>query len=222
MISDYTPDGGRQLYFGLYPAIVTDLVDPDNLGRIEVKFPWLGSTGEQDVRAWATLISPYADDDQGFQALPEVDSQVVVSFEAGNLRRPYIIGACWNGRESLPVTPEPPNNKRVIKTRSQSILEFDDTRGAAKITLSMQSGHKLELNDAAQSVTLTHSNGSVIRFTAAGQIEIQANATVELTAAALNVHAPVATFDGMINCTTLTASVGVVSPMYTPGVGNIW
>lgn len=222
MINDYTPDGGRQNYFGLYPAIVTDLVDPDNLGRVEVKFPWLGSDGDREVRAWATLISPYADNDQGFQALPEVDSQVVVAFEAGNLRRPYVVGACWNGRESLPVAPEAPNNKRVIKTRSQSILEFDDTQGAAKITLSLQSGHKLELNDAAQTVTLTHSNGSVVRFTAAGQIEIQANATVEVTAAALNVHAPVATFDGMVNCTTLTASVGVVSPMYTPGVGNIW
>ncbi len=222
MIHEFTPDGGRQLYFGLYPAIVTDLVDPDSLGRIEVKFPWLGTQGETDVRAWATLISPYADNDQGFQALPEVDSQVVVAFEAGNLRRPYIVGACWNGQESLPVTPEAPNNKRVIKTRSQSVLEFDDTQGAAKITLSLQSGHKLELNDAAQTVTLTHSNGSVVTFTAAGQIEIRANATVELTAAALNVHAPVATFDGMVNCTTLTASVGVVSPMYTPGAGNIW
>jgi hypothetical protein len=69
---------------------------------------------------------------------------------------------------------------------------------------------------------LTHSNGSVVRFTAAGQIEIQANATVEITASAVNVHAPVANFDGMVNCTTLTASVGVVSPMYTPGAGNVW
>ena len=145
-----------------------------------------------------------------------------MAFEAGNLRRPYIVGACWNGRERPPVTPEARNNKRVIKTRSQSILEFDDTQGAAKVTISMQSGHKLELDDAASTVTLTHANGSVVRFTAAGQIEIQANATIEVTAAALNVHAPVATFDGMVNCTTLTASVGVVSPMYTPGVGNVW
>ena len=45
---------------------------------------------------------------------------------------------------------------------------------------------------------------------------------VELTASVLNVHAPVANFDGMINCTNLTASVGIVSPMYTPGAGNIW
>lgn len=222
MINDHAPDGGRQKYYGLYPAIITDVVDPDSLGRIEVKFPWLGSDGEQNVRAWATLISSYADDDQGFQALPEVDSQVVVAFEAGNLRRPYIVGACWNGQESLPVTPEAANNKRIIKTRAKSILEFDDTQGAAKVTLAMESGHKLVLDDSTQEVTLSHANGCVIKFNAAGQIEIQANATVELTAAALNVHAPVATFDGIINCTSIICSAGVVSPMYTPGAGNIW
>lgn len=222
MIHDFTPDGGRQNYYGVYPAIVTDIVDPDNLGRIEVKFPWLGEAGEDAVRAWATLVSPYAEDDQGFQALPEVDTQVVVAFEAGNLRRPYIVGACWNGREQLPQQAEAANNKRVIKSRAKSLLEFDDTQGAAKVTLSMQSGHKLELDDAAQTVTLTHANGSVVTFNAAGQIEIRANATVELTAATFNIHAPVANFDGIINCTTLIASTGVVSPSYTPGLGNIW
>jgi len=49
------------------------------------------------------------------------------AFEAGVLTRPYIIGACWNGREKLPQDPEQANNKRLIKTRSGSLLEFDDT-----------------------------------------------------------------------------------------------
>ncbi len=222
MISDFSPEGSGPLYFGLYPAIVTDIVDPDDLGRIEVKFPWLGEKGEQAVRAWATLLTPYADDEQGFQVLPAVDTQVVVAFEAGNLRRPYLVGSCWNGKESLPEAPEAANNKRLLKTRSGSLLEFDDTQGAFKVTLSMKSGHKLVLDDGAQEVTIIHSNGSVIRFNAGGQIEIQANATVEITASTLNVHAPVATFDGIVNCTTLNASVGVISPSYTPGAGNIW
>ena len=78
------------------------------------------------------------------------------------------------------------------------------------------------LDEGTQEVSLTHLNGCVIRFNAGGQIEIQANATVEVTASAVNVHAAVATFDGMVNCTTLNASVGVISPMYTPGAGNIW
>ena len=37
-----------------------------------------------------------------------------------------------------------------------------------------------------------------------------------------NVHAAVANFDGVINCTTLVASASVVSPSYTPGAGNVW
>ncbi len=215
------PDGDARRYFGVYPAIVTDIVDPETLGRVEVKFPWLGADGDS-VRSWATLLSPYADDDQGFQVMPSVDTQVVVAFEAGDVRRPYIIGAAWNGREAMPESPAAPNNKRLIKTRSGSLLEFDDTDGASKVTLSMRSGHKLVLNDGALEVELTHSSGHTIKFTAAGQIEIQANSTVEVTAAALNVHAPMATFDGIVNCTTLIASSGVVSPSYTPGAGNIW
>ncbi|MBX3744512.1 MAG: hypothetical protein KF833_04320 [Verrucomicrobiae bacterium] len=221
MIADFRPDGDALRYFGVYPALVTDIVDPDRLGRIEVRLPWLGADGDT-VRAWATLLSPYADDDQGFEALPAVGTQVVIAFEAGDLRRPYILGSAWNGRESMPEAPAAPNNKRLIRTRSGSLLEFDDTEGAAKVTLSLRSGHQLVLDDASSEVRLTHANGSIVTFTAGGQIEIQANATVEVTASALNVHAPTATFDGLINCTTLIASAGVVSPSYTPGAGNIW
>src|SRR5712691_8226730 len=174
MIEGFRPDGDARRYFGVFPAIVTDIVDPDKLGRIQVKFPWLGGDGA-DVRAWATLLTPYADDDQGYEMLPSVDTQVVVSFEAGDLRRPYIIGSCWNGKESLPEQPAQPNNKRLIKTRSGSLLEFDDTDGAAKVTLSMKSGHKLVLDDGAQEIKLQHSNGCKMVFNAGGGIEITAN-----------------------------------------------
>lgn len=223
-ISDVLPDGaGSARYFGVYPAIVTDVVDPNGLGRIEVKLPWLGAAaGGADVRAWATLCTPYADDDQGIEILPAVDTQVVLAFEAGDPRRPYIVGACWNGREALPEAPAASNDKRLWKTRAGSLLEFDDTDGAATVTLSMRSGHQLVLSDAAQEVTLTHANGCTVTMNAAGQVQITANSTVEITASAVNVHAPVATFDGMISCTTLIASSGVVSPAYTPGAGNIW
>lgn len=208
-------------HFGLYPAIVTDIVDPESLGRIEVSFPWLGREGEA-VRSWATLLTPYAEDDQGFQFLPSKDTQVVVGFEAGDLRRPYIVGAAWNGREAQPDTPRESNDKRLIKTRSGSLLEFDDTDGAAKITLSMESGHSVVLDDAAQEIKVTHSNGCSITLDVAGNVKIQANVACEITASVLNVHAPVANFDGVVNCSTLIASASVVSPSYTPGAGNIW
>jgi uncharacterized protein involved in type VI secretion and phage assembly len=221
VISDPRPDGAVPRHFGLYPAIVTDIVDPKSSGRIQVKLPWLGKDGS-DVRAWARLCTPYADDQQGIEILPAVDTEVMVAFEAGDLRRPYIVGAVWNGKEQLPQSPAKSNDIRVWKTRSGSKLEFDDTKGAAKVTLSMDSGHTLLLDDSAQQVQLKHANGCVITMTSAGQVQITANATVEITASALNVHCPAATFDGIVNCTTLNASTSVVSPSYTPGAGNVW
>ncbi|HYU58954.1 MAG TPA: phage baseplate assembly protein V [Actinomycetota bacterium] len=212
-------DAGR--FFGVYPAIVTDIVDPDRLGRVEVRFPWLGSAGDQ-VRAWATLLTPYADDDQGFVAFPAVDTQVVVAFEAGDVRRPYIVGSCWNGKEMVPVTPTKPNDKRVIKSRSETLLEFDDGPSGPKLTIKTKQGHLLVLDEGTQKIELTHMNGPTVTLNAAGQVEIKANATVEITASALNVHAATAVFDGIISCTTLNASNGVVSPSYTPGAGNVW
>jgi uncharacterized protein involved in type VI secretion and phage assembly len=214
-------DGGGPRYFGLYPALVTDIVDRGALGRVEVRFPWLGEGGG-DVRAWATLLTPYADDDQGFEVLPAVGTQVVVGFEAGNLARPYIVGSSWNGKEAMPEVPSAANNKRLIKSRDGSLLEFDDTVGASKVTLSMRTGHKVVLDNASQQVTVSHQNGCTIVMTAAGQVQVQANASVEITAPVLNVHAATANFDGIINCTDLVSSVAVSAPLYTPGAGNIW
>lgn len=210
---------GKRL-FGLYPAIVTDIVDPEGLGRVQVSFPWLGEAG-RDVRAWARLVTPYADDDQGLEILPEVDSEVAVSFEAGNVDRPYVIGAVWNGRAALPEAPAAANNKRVLKTRAGSRLEFDDSAGAARVTLSMASGHTLVLDDAAQQVSVRHANGCEILMTAAGQVRITANATVEISAATVNVHAAATNCDGIVRCATLITDA-VVSASYTPGAGNVW
>jgi uncharacterized protein involved in type VI secretion and phage assembly len=205
----------------VYPAWVTDLVDTKKLGRIEVSFPFLGKDGNDAVRAWATLCTPYADKDQGLCILPEVGSQVLVAFEAGNFYRPYIIGSAWNGKAALPHAAEKPNNIRVLRTRENSRLEFDDTKGSPKVTLSTSSGHEVVLDDGAQEITIRHAQGCVIRLTTSS-VEIQANSSVEVTAPMVEVTAPMSTFSGVVQCQTVVAESFVISPAYTPGVGNIW
>lgn len=214
-------DGDGPRWYGLYPAEVRDLVDPEGKGRIQVAFPSFGAVAT-NVNAWATLLTPYADDDQGFEVLPEVGSQVVVGFEAGDPSRPYIVGACWNGRRALPERAQSANNLRTWKSRAGSMLQFDDSQGAAKVTVSMQSGHKLVLDDAAQELTVEHSNGCRITMNIAGQVSISANSTVEVSASLVNIRAPMVQCDGTLQCTTLIASGSVVSPSYTPGAGNVW
>lgn len=212
-------DGSAPGYFGLYPAFVTNLVDSANLGRVEVSLPWLGTDGNRDVRAWATLCSPYADDNQGLEILPEVGSQVLVAFEAGNMRRPYIIGAAWNGKESLPDTPDSANNLRVWQSRSGSRLEFDDST-PPKVSVTMKSGHKVVLDDSAQQITITHAMGCSITLTVTA-IQINANVSVDVTAPMVNVNAAMSTFSGVVEAQTVIADSFVISPAYTPGVGNL-
>lgn len=212
-------DGEGPRYYGVYPAIVTKM-HGDDKGRVELKFPWLGEDGNS-VRALATLCMPYADDDQGLQIMPAVDSQVLVAFEAGNLYRPYVIGACWNGRERFPVTPAESNDKRVLKSREGSLLEFDDARGAAKITLTLKSGSKLELDDAASTVTLRHKTGSSVTFESSGNITITTTGTLTINAANIQINCPATNSTGAVTCTALTAT-SVTSPLYSPGAGNVW
>ena len=214
-------DGSAPAYFGVYPAVVTDLVDPDRLGRIEVRFPWLGTDGDRDVRAWATLCTPYADDQQGLEILPEVDSQVVVAFEAGNLRRPYIVGATWNGTARLPQDAQRANNLRLLRSRADSRLEFDDAAGGAKVRVTMASGHEVTLDDAAQEVTVRHAAGCTVKLTAT-TVEVDANVSLNVTAPMVKVDAAMSTFSGIVKATTFVADTMVVSPAYTPGAGTIW
>ncbi|GIF18188.1 uncharacterized protein involved in type VI secretion and phage assembly [Actinoplanes tereljensis] len=231
-------DGSAPGYFGVYPALVTDLVDPDSLGRVEVRFPWLGADGDRDVRAWATLCSPYADDQQGLQIVPEVDSQVVVAFEAGNLRRPYVIGCAWNGVRSQPEAPTDANDLRVLKTRSGSSLEFDDGAAGAKITVVTSNGNKVVLDDGSggsaevrtasghhvtmdqSQLTVSHALGCSVTLTATA-VQVNGNVQVTVTAPMVSVSAPMTTFSGVLQATTIIATTSVVSPSYSPGVGNI-
>ncbi|MER5728117.1 phage baseplate assembly protein V [Streptomyces sp. NPDC002138] len=214
-------DGSVPGYFGVYPAFVTDIVDEKRLGRVEVRFPWMGTEGERDVRAWATLCSPYADDEQGLLVLPEVDSQVVVAFEGGNPRRPYVLGAAWNGRAALPHEPERANHLRQLRSRQDSRLQFDDTPGAAKVRITMASGHEVTLDDAARQITIRHGGGCVIRLTD-GTVEIEAGSTLEITAPVVHVTAAHSVFSGTVQVGTLIVDQGIISPAYTPGAGNIW
>jgi uncharacterized protein involved in type VI secretion and phage assembly len=213
-------DDGGPRYHGVYPALVTDIVDEDNLGRVEVKFPWLTGAGERDVRAWARLCSSYADDEQGFQVMPEVDSEVLVAFGAGQFEWPYIVGSVWNGKEKTAAKPQRANNIRVIRTRADSRLEFDDTPGASKVSLTMASGHEVVLDDAAQTVTVRHGMGCVITLDPVA-VSINANVQMHVTAPMVNVDSAVSTFSGIVKANSVIADAFVLSPAYSPGVGNL-
>ena len=154
---------GRRMPLGgnIVIGIVTDNLDPENLGRVKVKYPWLT---EEHTSYWARQASPMAGPTRGFYFLPEIDDEVLVAFEHGDIRRPYVIGALWNGKD----TPVEDNavavqdakvNRRTIKTRIGHTLLFDDTEGKGEIKLKTANKHELTLDDANQNITAKTKSG---------------------------------------------------------------
>ena len=105
-----------QRIYGVVIGIVTNNNDPKSQGRIKVKFPWLDQKYESE---WARLASPMAGKNRGLYCLPEVEDEVLVMFEHGDVRRPYILGALWNGKDAPPAENDKgENNLRLLKSRS--------------------------------------------------------------------------------------------------------
>ncbi|WP_017303720.1 phage baseplate assembly protein V [Spirulina subsalsa] len=131
------PDQSARFY-GVTIAVVTNIKDEDGLGRIKVKFPWLT---DEDESPWARVMTPMAGDDRGFYFLPEVDDEVLVAFEHGDMAFPYILGSLWNGKDKPPEkNDDGENNKRLIKSRSGHMIILDDTEDKEQVIIQDKSG----------------------------------------------------------------------------------
>lgn len=219
--------GGR--FYGLYPALVSDIKDPDNQGRVKVTLPWAPDTGSGRYEAWARLATLMGGGNRGSWFVPDVQDEVLIGFEAGDPRRPYVVGGLWNGTDSPPESMDGAgkNAKKVLRSRNGVKVTLDDTDGQEQLVLETPGGNKVTLKDGAASVKLEDSNGnsitlesSGITITASAKVTINAS-TAEISAGQLTVNAGMSTFSGVVKADTVIAT-SVVGTSYTPGAGNIW
>jgi uncharacterized protein involved in type VI secretion and phage assembly len=172
--------------YGVVVGIVTNNQDPDGMGRVKVKFPWLS---DQDESWWARIATVMAGSGRGSYFLPEVNDEVMVAFEHGDVRFPYVLGALWNGKDSPPTTnSDGQNNIRVIKSRSGHVVRLDDTNGNEKIEVIDKTGsNSITIQSSDNSITIT-ANGTVkivgqsIQITSQAAITIQAGTSLSANA----------------------------------------
>jgi uncharacterized protein involved in type VI secretion and phage assembly len=180
MVMGGAGSAGRRIY-GVVIGIVTDNKHPDGEYRVKLKLPWIRSTdpgskdGEDFASSWARISTQMAGLKRGWYTLPEIDDEVLVMFEHGDVRFPVVIGALWNGVDKQPVGGEAPadstdplgvdlgigkacrdnkasdgkNNARFFHSRSGHLLLFDDSADESdeKIVLKTARGHTIVLND---------------------------------------------------------------------------
>jgi len=174
-------------FYGLTVGIVTNNQDPDNLGRVKVRFPWLSDTEESH---WARVLTPMAGKERGLYFLPEVEDEVLVAFEHGMMEFPYVLGALWNGKDTPPATNDDgKNNLRVIKSRSGHVIILDDTEGEENITIADKTGKNMIVISSKENmisiiadsdITLESTNGK-LKLSGKG-IEIKSGAEIKIEA----------------------------------------
>ena len=219
----------RQRLFGVYPALVVDVRDPKQQGRIRVALPWAPDRAGGAYRVWARLAVPFAGNNRGTWFVPDVDDEVLVAFEAGDPSRPIVAGALWNGRDAPPESMDGAgqNNRKTIRTRSGVLIRMDDSTGQQRLRLETPGGQSLELRDGPGTVEITDANGNTVTLGPSG-VTVQAAAkvtvsasTVEVSAGMVTVNAGMSKFSGVVQADTVITN-SVVSASYTPGAGNIW
>lgn len=150
-------------------GVVTDNQDPKSMGRVKVKFPTLT---EQHSSFWVRMSAAGAGDKRGFDVLPEINDEVVCAFEHGDIRRAYLIGGVWNGKDK---TPEPSDkdikgnkvNLRTFKTRVGHTLQFveeDDGDKKKGVFIKTEGGHKVKISDGEKKIELETAQKHLIKM----------------------------------------------------------
>jgi len=167
------PSARADRFYGVVVGIVTNNKDPDDLHRVKVRFPWLSNDVESH---WARVAAPMAGKNRGASFLPEVDDEVLVAFEHGQVDHPYVVGSLWNGKDNAPESnADGENNHRTLRSRSGHVLRFNDKSGNETIEIIDKTGNnKVVIDSANNSITIEAKSDITIK-SATGKLTMQAN-----------------------------------------------
>jgi uncharacterized protein involved in type VI secretion and phage assembly len=170
--------------YGVALAEVVSNADTTGLGRVQLKLPWLPG-----YQPWARVVAFSAGSGRGGYFIPQEHDEVLVAFNQGDVRDPYVIGSLWNGRDKPPYEGTlDPVQKRTIRTPAGHTVLLDDSEQSVTVTTS--TGQKLTLKpDRIELAAGSSSAGSKITLLSAGTIQIEATTKVEIKAPTISVNA---------------------------------
>ena len=147
-------------FAGVVIGIVTDDADPEALGRVKLRFPWLADEFETD---WARVVMLGAGPDRGAVFVPEVNDEVLVAFEHGEFRAPFVIGGLWNGQDKPPEHDTSGGlQERSIVSRLGNKVVLIDKDGSAGVRLVTAGGQcEVFLDDGSNEVVIKSGGGKV-------------------------------------------------------------
>ncbi len=183
ILSYMSGDSGQAPAFsGVCPAVVTNINDPDKLGRVKVKLLNL------DLPDYETdfirVVTPMSGAKWGMLFFPNVGDEVLVGFCGGDISRAYVLGSLWNKNFRTPAEIKEDNSIRMIRTKAGHELVFDDADGAECVTVRTKGELLVKLDDGKNCITIQDKGGKdMVRIDSEnGTITIQAEKKVNISA----------------------------------------
>ena len=194
--------------YGKYRGIVVDNADPEQRARLKLRIASVLGEQESD---WALPCLPYGGSGTlGFFMVPDVDAQVWVEFEEGDINRPIWVGTFWQASGDPPedaAKDEP--TTRMLQTTAGHILQFDDADGEERfrlfhpadaemliesdgtVSVTDASGALLKMDASSSEIILEDANGNIMTMNSSGTKVEDANGhVIEMAAAGITVEAP--------------------------------
>ncbi len=212
---------------GVHLAIVVAVDDPQSLGRVQVKLPAIDPDGDAPI--WARVAVPFAGDNYGAFLIPDVGTEVLVAFTAGDTGAPVVIGNLWNGSAAVPepidtsvdrwtLTGKAGTRIAIVESGAgQEMVEIETPTGV-KATVTDSGGGEITLKTNTETVKLSPAG---IKATSAAVVEVSAAGMAKVSAPFVQIDSPFTHVTGLLYCETLITN-SVISPSYTPGAGNVW
>jgi uncharacterized protein involved in type VI secretion and phage assembly len=176
---------------GLVVGEVTNINDPNQMGRVKVRFPGLDTTQES---AWGRLLTPGGGSSRGSVMIPEVGDEVLVAFEHGDPRQPIILGGLFGNKASIPdwTVKDGKVSSRRFTSRLGHVWELSDGEQDADQYFMVQlAGQQHTLKITKQATNLEIPSGQAltvkagdtqVAFSTAGDVTIKGNnVTIQAT-----------------------------------------
>jgi phage protein D/phage baseplate assembly protein gpV len=189
---------------GIVQGEVTNTNDPEALGRIRVKLPTM--TQDSDPEGWwARIAASSAGSERGLLMLPQVGDKVIVGFESGDTRKPFILGSVWDGKAKPGEDVVQQDGSFSLKSDSKILMksakEIDFDTGKSFKSKAM---NEITLENGAAAFTIKSGQEIVLD---APTIKIKGGAKVEINAPTVSVKGD--------------ATLELKAPSVTVGGGNV-
>lgn len=186
--------GAERCYYGAYVGIVKQLdstsAESKKEERVQVVFPWF----DDDTIFSARVSSMYSGSDYGAVWTPEEGTEVVVVFENGDLRSPFIVGCLFNGVDKTPARRKDGSDRKMVRTKGGHQLVFEDGPNERWVELSSKDGHRVRIDDTGSKLDVSFKGGAAITLTSselkitAQNVTIEASSVVKVTAPTITLN----------------------------------